>query len=135
MGGEVTALVDRLFVVKQYRRRRVARTTMLNALVDVLEAGVKPGWGGLAAPPAIAYVSAVIPQEARLKPFYDMLVGMGFQPRRQFATDPTGQWEDPAKPADVPRTFVEVSLPAAALMPLLQKAQADKEGMRPRAEP
>ncbi len=138
-GGDTIALIDRIYVVKHYRKRRVARTTILNALVDMLDTRFKPGWAGLAVNPAVAFVSAVLPQEVRLKPFYDLLVGMGFIARRQFAADPTGQWEQPGAldPATgsppAPRNYVEVSLPFDAVQPLLEKARAAQEGMRPRA--
>jgi hypothetical protein len=132
LAGDTVALIDRVFVVKGYRRRRVARTMMLNALVDVFEAVSKPGWGGLAAPPAIGWVCVVLPQDERLRGLYDLLVGMGFAPRRQFPADPTGQWEEAGVAPAAPRVFVEVALALAAVMPLLQKAQADREGMRPR---
>jgi hypothetical protein len=142
LGSDVVALVDRIYVIKLFRRRRVARTTMLNALVDMLDVDIKPGWGGLAAIPSVQFVSVVLPQEERLKSFFDLLVGMGFAPRRTFPSDPTGQWEeppgaparDPPLPPAPARNFVEVSLAFGAVLPLLQRAHAEREGMRPRSE-
>ena len=125
-GGVLIALIDRLFVLKQYRRRRVARTLVLNALVDVHEAASKAGMPG-----APGCVSVIIPQEPRLLPVAELLGGMGFTRRGVHAADPTGYWSAGADG----REFVELALPFAQVVPLLTAAQAAREGVRPAPPP
>ena len=124
--GVVVALVDRLYVLKQYRRRRVARTLLLNALVDVHEQAARAG-----APGPVQFVSVIVPQEQRLVALAELLKGMGFQARRAHTADPTGYWAAPGGGAPG-REYVERALPAAEIVPLLTRAQQAREGVRPR---
>jgi hypothetical protein len=114
------ALIDRLFVLPYYRRRRIARMTVLNALVDVLDQGGKTG---------VSYsrVSVFLPEEQRILPMLNVLVGLGFQPfGAKRADDPTGMWG--AQPG---RAFLEIALPAGNVVALLQAAAASNESVRP----
>jgi hypothetical protein len=120
-GAVVVALVDRLFVHDRYRRRRVARTTLLKCLVDVLQQSASSGI-------PFSRVSVVLPEEPRLIGAGSLFLGLGFQRvgGDPLPADPTGMWGD--RPG---RTFVELALPVEMLLPLLNAAQAAQEGVRP----
>ena len=124
--GAYTALIDRLYVLKQYRRRRVARTLLLNALVDVHEMCARAG----AAP--LQFVSVIVPQELRLLPVAELLKGLGFQRRAGHAADPTGFWAAAGAAPRASGDFVELALPVGEILPLLTRAQAAREGVKPR---
>jgi hypothetical protein len=124
-GSANVALLDRLFVLPFYRRRRVARTTLLNCLVDISQVAAASGQ-------AIHRVSVVIPSEPRLAPVHALLTGMAFTAFSTSAADLSGVWGAPPPGAGAAqRQFVELSLPFASVMPLLQAAHAAAEGVRP----
>ncbi len=123
------ALLDRLFVLPYYRRRRVARTTILNCLVDIIQQGSTPGV-------SIHRVSVVIPSEQRMAATHSLFTNLGFAPVGSSTVDITGMWGAAGGAAGgAARTFLELALPFASVLPLLQHAQASAEGVRPPPPP
>lgn len=120
LGAPPVALIDRLFVLTAYRRRHIARSCLLNCLVDILQMAAA---GNL----AFSRCSIVVPEEPRLVPVVQLVQGLGFvQHGARREQDPTGMWG--AAPG---RAFVELALPVGNVMAVLQAARAANEGVRP----
>ena len=124
-GPTNVALLDRLYVLPYYRRRRVARTTVLNCLVDIYTAQSSQGL-------SVHRVSVIIPNEPRLASTHALLTGLGFTVVGSSGADLTGMWAAPGG-AGGGRQYLELALPFASVLPLLQAAQAAAEGVRPPA--
>ena len=117
------AAIDRLFVLPFYRRRRIARMLVLNALVDVLDQSSKMGGAGL------SRVSVFLPEDARLVPVFHVLSKLGFRQGARLAADPSGVWGAAAEG----RSFLEVALPMAEVVAVLHAAHEAGESVRARA--
>jgi GNAT superfamily N-acetyltransferase len=126
-GSVAVALIDRVFVMPSYRRRRVGRVLMLQTLYDIASQSQARGL-------SISRISVLLPEEQRLIPVLQLLIGLGFKNAAKRSDDPSGMWSAAgaagAAPA-APRSFVEMFLNLGDVMPLLQQAQANKESVRP----
>lgn len=119
--ASTVACIDRLFVHPFYRRRHIARMLVLNCLVDVLDQGPKSNV-------SFSRVSVFFPEDQRLMSIFSVFNNLGF---RQIGVkrpdDPSGFWG--SQPG---RSFVEMALPMAEVLQVLQAAHEAGESIKPR---
>ena len=119
--ASTVACIDRLFVLAFYRRRHIARMLVLNCLVDVLDQGPKSNV-------SFSRVSVFFPEDQRLLAIFNVFQQLGFrQVGAKRPDDPSGLWGSPAG-----RSFVEMALPMAEVLQVLQAAHEAGETIKPR---
>ncbi len=119
--ASTVACIDRLFVLPFYRRRHIARMLVLNCLVDLLDQGPKSNV-------SFSRVSVFFPEDHRLMNIFSVFNNLGFhQIGIKRPDDPSGFWG--SQPG---RSFVEMALPMAEVLQVLQAAHEAGESVKPR---